>query len=76
MKFVKTGNYREDTLDRIIEIDMLKDAKWRLERMNYLLGFVRERLPEAYPDYVKNLLAKYRKLLDKDRTGANPIRYG
>lgn len=73
MKFVKTGKYREDTLDRIIEIDTLKDAKWRLERMNYLLGFVRDRLPEAYPDYVKNLLTKYQELLDKDRTGTHPF---
>ena len=73
MKFVKTGKYREDTLDRIIEIDTLKDAKWRLERMNYLFGFVEEQRPDDYPEYVQHLLGKYQTLLDDDRTGTNPF---
>jgi hypothetical protein len=73
MKFVKTGKYRQDTLDRLIEIDTLRDAKWRLERMNYLLGFVRERFPEAYSEYVNNLQSKYQNLLEEDRKGASPF---
>ena len=73
MKFVKTGKYRQDTLERSVEVDTLKDAKWRLERMNYLLGFVRERFPEVYPEYVNNLLAKYQGLLDEERRKADPF---
>ncbi|MHA1905736.1 MAG: L-2-amino-thiazoline-4-carboxylic acid hydrolase [Candidatus Thorarchaeota archaeon] len=73
MKFVKTGKYREDTLDRIIEIDTLKDAKWRLERMNYLFGVVRKQKQEAYPEYVNNLLVKYQNLLDEERREASPF---
>lgn len=57
----------------MVEVDTLKDAKWRLERMNYLLGFVRERLPEVYPEYVENLFAKYQNLLDEDRRGSSPF---
>ncbi|MDF1538328.1 MAG: hypothetical protein P1Q69_05450, partial [Candidatus Thorarchaeota archaeon] len=73
MKFVKTGKYSHDTLDRPIEVDTLKDAKWRLERMNYLLGFVKNRFPEVFSEYVNNLLVKYQDLLDEDRKNVNPF---
>ena len=73
MKFVKTGKYRQDTLERSVEVDTLKDAKWRLERMNYLLGFVRERLSDVFPKYTDNLLAKYQDLLNEDRKDASPF---
>ena len=72
MKFVKTGKYRQDTLERSVEINSLKEARARLKRMNYLLGFVRDRNPEVFPEYVNNLLAKYQGLLEDERMKANP----
>ena len=73
MKFVKTGKYREGVLERLVEIDPLKEALNRLKKMNYLLGFVKERNPEIYPEYIDNLLAKYQGLLEDERKKANPV---
>ena len=72
MKFVKTGKYSEDVLERLVEIDPLKEALNRFEKMNYLLGFVRERKPDDFPEYINNLLAKYQGLLEDERLKANP----
>ncbi|MHA1169900.1 MAG: L-2-amino-thiazoline-4-carboxylic acid hydrolase [Candidatus Hodarchaeales archaeon] len=73
MKFVRTGKYRQDALERTIEIDPLKEALNRFKKMNYLLGFVRERNPEIYPEYINNLLANYQGLLEDERVKTNPI---
>jgi len=72
MKFVKTGKYRQDTLERLVEIDPLKELQGRLKRMNYFLGFVKEHNPDVFPEYVDNLLVKYQELLDEERLKANP----
>ena len=72
MKFVKTGKYRQDTLERIVEIDSLKEVRDRLKRMDYFIGFVKENNPEVFPEYVSNLMVKYQNLLDDERTKANP----
>ena len=72
MKFVKTGKYRQDTLERIVEIDSLKEVRDRLKRMDYFIGFVKENNPEVFPEYVSNLLVKYQNLLDDERMKANP----
>jgi len=72
MKFVKTGEYREDTLQRLVEINALKEARNRLKKMDYLLGFVRERKPEDFPEYINNLLAKYQSLLEDNRLNSSP----
>ena len=72
MKYVKTGKYRQDTLERIVEIDPLKELQGRLKRMNFFLGFVKEHILEVFPEYVNNLLVKYQELLDAERTKANP----
>ncbi len=73
MKFVRTGKYRQDALERSVEINSLEEARARLKRMNYLLGFVRERNPEVLLEYVNNLLAKYQGLLEDERMKANPF---
>ncbi len=73
MKFVRTGTYKPDALDRMIEIDTLKEARWRLRRMNCLLGFVNERAPDAFSAYMDNLRTKYRTLLEDDRKDTNPF---
>ena len=73
MKFIKTGEYKQDVLERIIEINSLDEARARLKRMNYLLGFVRERNPDIFLEYVNNLIAKYQNLLEDERKKANPV---
>ena len=72
MKFVKTGKYRQDTLERSIEINSLEEAQNRLKRMNYFLGFIRERNPDIFPEYINKLIAKYQGLLEDERRKANP----
>ncbi|MGY5880990.1 MAG: L-2-amino-thiazoline-4-carboxylic acid hydrolase [Candidatus Thorarchaeota archaeon] len=72
MKFIKTGKYRQDTLERLVEINPLEELRGRLKQMNYFLGFVRERIPDVFPKYVNNLLTKYQELLEDERTKANP----
>ena len=73
MKVVKTGKYRQDTLERLVEIDPLKELQNRLEKMNYFLGFVKEHNPDDFSEYINNLLAKYQDLLENERKEANPI---
>ena len=63
MKFVKTGKYRQDTMERLVEIKSLEEIQNRFKRMNYFLGFVRERIPDNFPQYVNNLTTKYQELL-------------
>lgn len=72
MKFIKTGKYREDTMERLVEIDSLEELQNRFKRMDYFLGFVRKGIPDVFPQYVSNLIAKYLTLLDDDRMKANP----
>jgi len=73
MKFVKTGKHREDALERLIKINPIEETQKRFTRINYLLGFVRERNPEVFQEYVNNLLAKYRSLLKDNRAIVNPF---
>ncbi|MHA2425909.1 MAG: L-2-amino-thiazoline-4-carboxylic acid hydrolase [Candidatus Thorarchaeota archaeon] len=72
MKFVKTGKYRPDTMERLVEINSLEELQNRFKRMDYFLGFIQKRIPDAYPQYIDNLIAKYQNLLDDERTKANP----
>lgn len=72
MKFVKTGKYRQDTQERLVEINSLEEAQGRFKRMDYLLGFVKEEHPEVVTEYVGNLLARYQDLLNGERRNANP----
>ncbi|MHA1882136.1 MAG: L-2-amino-thiazoline-4-carboxylic acid hydrolase, partial [Candidatus Thorarchaeota archaeon] len=73
MKFVKTGKYRQDVLERSVEIKPLEEAQKRLKRLNYLLELVKERNPEAFPEYVNNLLDKYQALSKDGLVKTNPF---
>ncbi len=72
MKFIRTGKYTPDVLERVIEIEPLKEAKNRLKKMDYLLGFVREQSPDNFPEYVNKLQSKYQELLQDDRRSVTP----
>ncbi|MCK5266519.1 MAG: L-2-amino-thiazoline-4-carboxylic acid hydrolase [Candidatus Thorarchaeota archaeon] len=73
MKFVKTGEYRPDALEHSVEINPLEEAQKRLKRMNYLIGFIREKNPEVLQEYVKNLLVKYQNLSNVEQVKSNPF---
>lgn len=72
MKVVRTGNYRPETMERIVEINSLEEIQDRFRRMDYFLGFVKERIPEIFPKYIVNLTAKYQDLLNDEQAKANP----
>lgn len=72
MKVVKTGKYRQDTLERLVEIDPLNELQNRLEKMNYFLGFVKEHNPDDFSGYINNLQTNYQTLLEDERKKANP----
>jgi len=72
MKFVKTGKYRQDTMERLVEINSLEQLQNRFKRMDYFLGFVQERIPKIFPQYIHNLTARYEDLLEDERKAANP----
>jgi len=72
MQCIRTGEFKEDVLERLVEINSLEVARGRFKRMNFLLGFVRDRYPEVFPKYLDNLLAKYRDLVEDKRRKANP----
>lgn len=73
MNFIRTGEYRPDALERLVEINSLEETQKRLKRVNYLLGFVKERNPEVFPEYVRNLLAKYQEISRDNQTVSNPF---
>ena len=67
MKVVKTGEYKPDALEITIERDFRKSIQeLTLKRLNYLLGFIKDRKPEILTNYIKNLEAKYQNLIDQD----------
>ena len=72
MKFVRTGKYRQDTMERLVEIKSFEELQNRFKRMDYFLGFVQKRIPEVFPQYVNNLMVKYQNLLEDERRKANP----
>lgn len=72
MKFVRTGKYRQDTMERLVEINSLDELQKRFKRMDYYLGFIQKLIPEVFTQYVNNLIAKYQNLLDDERTKAKP----
>lgn len=72
MKFVKTGKYRQDTMERLVEINSLEQLQNRFKKVDYFLGFVQKQIPEDFPQYVDNLIVKYRDLLNEERMETNP----
>ena len=72
MKFIRTGKYTPEVLERLVEIDSLKEAKNRIEKMNYMLGFVKEQYPDDFAKYIENLRSRYLRLLQDDRKDENP----
>jgi hypothetical protein len=73
MKVIRTGEFKEGVLERLVEINTLEEAKDRFKRLNLLLSFVKERYPETFQEYIDNLRAKYEDLLEDERRKAHPV---
>lgn len=73
MKVVRTGKYRQDTMERLVEINSLEQLHNRFKRMDYFLGFIQARISGVFPQYVDNLITKYQNLLHNERKDAIPV---
>ena len=61
MKFVRTGEFKENALELPREILPIERAqKSALKRLNYLLGFIKEMQPDILANYVDKLKSKLR----------------
>ncbi len=67
MKFQEYGSYAPETLKNLEEIQPLEIAqKSSLSRLNYFIGFFKEKRPKDFEKYLKNLKKKYVSLVKKD----------
>ncbi|MFW9977431.1 MAG: L-2-amino-thiazoline-4-carboxylic acid hydrolase [Candidatus Thorarchaeota archaeon] len=76
MKFYRSGEFKEDILNKLVEINPKMQARqFLLSRLDYLLGFL-----ENHPDYliafVEELDAQYQALLNTDQTSEKDIDFG
>ena len=67
MKFYRVGEFKENVLDGTVDINPKEQApQFVLNRLNYLLGFLRERSPDNIDTFTKNLEKRYQKLTKTD----------
>jgi hypothetical protein len=67
MKFYRTGEFKENVLDGTIDINPKEQApQFVLNRLNFLIGFIRERSPDNIDAFTKNLEKQYQKLTKTD----------
>lgn len=64
MKFYKLGEFQENVLERKVEI-IPKEIfpRFVLNRLNYLIGFIREKSPDNVDQFVRSLEKRYQKLV-------------
>ncbi len=67
MKFYRSGELKEDALEQMVDFNPRENAeRFFLKRLNYLIGFMREKSPENLDEFVSNLEQKYRSLVKSD----------
>ncbi|TFH01585.1 MAG: hypothetical protein E4H14_18450 [Candidatus Thorarchaeota archaeon] len=67
MKFYRTGEFKENVLDGTVDINPKEQApQFVLNRLNFLIGFIRERSPDNVDAFTKNLEKQYQKLTRTD----------
>ena len=67
MKFYRTGEFKENVLDATVEINPKEQAsQFVLSRLDYLIGFIRERSPDNIDAFTKNLENRYLKLTESE----------
>ncbi len=74
MKFYRVGEFKENVLDGTVGINPKEQApQFVLNRLNYLLGFLRERSPDNIDTFTKNLEKRYKKLTKTDYIKENSV---
>ncbi|MGY5881314.1 MAG: L-2-amino-thiazoline-4-carboxylic acid hydrolase [Candidatus Thorarchaeota archaeon] len=74
MKFYRVGEFKENVLDGTVDINPKEQAsQFVLTRLNYLLGFLRERSPDNIDAFTKNLEKRYQKLTKTDYIKENSV---
>jgi len=74
MKFYRVGEFKENVLDGTVGINPKEQApQFVLSRLNYLLGFLRERSPDNIDAFTKNLEKRYQKLVKTDYIKENSV---
>jgi hypothetical protein len=66
METIRTGKYHISDLDNLQELQPLEFAnKTILKRLNYLIGFIKEKKPEILQNFAAKLNIRFNKLLKK-----------
>ncbi len=75
MKCVKTGELNPNALELEQEVQPVEDvrAKSSLNRLNYMLGFIKENKQEILSNYIAKLLSEYHQLLTGDIIGGKEV---
>jgi len=74
MKFYRVGEFKENVLDGTVGINPKEQApQFVLTRLNYLLGFLRERSPDNIDAFTKNLEKRYQKITKTDYIKKNSV---
>ena len=74
MEFRKVGEFKENVLDSIVDINPKEQApQFVLDRLNYLIGFLYERSPDNLDAFTKNLEKRYQKLIKTDYIKENDL---
>ena len=77
MKFYRVGEFKEDVLEKLVEINPKEMApRFVLNRLDYLIGFISERSPDTTDAFVKNLEKQYKDILDSDYIKSKDIDVG
>ncbi|NHJ48992.1 MAG: hypothetical protein FK733_14495 [Asgard group archaeon] len=70
MKFIQTGTFRENYLEENTTIKIIEQIdSMMLNKLDYLIGFLKNEKPEVVTNYVKNLIKKYQGLAIEDFWG-------
>jgi len=74
LKKYRFGVLNPNTLEKLVEVQPFDYARREpLKRLNFILGFIKEKNPDSLDKYAKNLEEKYRTLVKEDITNKRKI---
>ena len=74
MSYLRIGKYNPKALDKEMEIQPFENSrKNSLHRLNYLLGFIKEKKPSILEDFISNLENRLSELVKKNFITENSI---
>ncbi len=75
MRVVRAGQPNPNALDVLEEINPFERATRSLKRLNYLLGFIKDREPEVLTDYVSSLISRFQDPVEEEKLTNGTINY-